>query len=963
MTSDALHRFIVPGTDPVVVDSYASLAARAVDTVFGFEDEVVVVDIETTGFDPDADAIIEIAAAAMRGPEVLDRFHTLVDPGRPIPLDTSRLTGITDEDLAGAPCVEAAVARLAEFVDGRDIVAHHAAFDRGFLTRVGGASAFPGAWIDSLQLARISLPRLRSHRLRDLAEAFGATSATHRATDDVEALVVVWRVLLCGLDALPPALVSRVASLGGDAPWALRRVLAHHAAGRKARPFDLKELRKGARVGRGEAFDDADDIACVCPDADTVCAHLGQGGLAGRMYEAFEERAEQATMAEAVREAFATRTHLAVEAGTGVGKSVAYLVPAALFALGNRVPVGIATKTNSLTDQLVYHELPRLAEALASQSEGAPLEYVSLKGYEHYLCLRKLDRFVGELEGADDETLATVAALHSWVDQTTWGDLDSINVHWRRDIRSAVQAAQADCMRKRCRYFPHLCYLHGARRRAASAHVVVTNHALLFRDVIAGGGILPPIRYWVLDEAHAAESEARKQLALGISHAELSSALAGLRRSRGGTLDSLRRELRSRDGATAALGIVARLEETASVAQTLGDSFFDFVKDLESLAPTTQYDSCELRITPAIREGGAWGTVDGVGRSLAKRLDALLADGKELVTLLEAENEPALEARADLVGVLSRLAEQLDGLVTVLDGSDEGLVYSVKLDRRRTVDAEVARAIRLDVGELLAEEFFGRTHSAILTSATLAAGEDFSYFAHGVGLDRLPEERWRALRLASSYDFDSQMSVFVPRDLSPPGARDYLSELGMFLESLHLAMGGSVLTLFTNRREMESVYEALAPRLDARGITLLVQGRGASAKRLRDEFIADEKLSLFATKSFWEGFDAKGDTLRCVVVPRLPFGQLSDPLHEERKERDAGWWERYYLPEAVLELKQAAGRLIRSRTDTGGLVIADTRVLGPKRYGPTFLAALPVRDIEVLTIEEIVETAARRFSN
>lgn len=960
MTEDALNRFIVPGTDPAVAESYASLAGQAHDAVFGFEDEIVIVDIETTGFDPDRDEIVEIAAALMHGPEVLGRFHTMVASQVPVPLETTRLTGITDADLEGAPSVESAVGQLADFVAGRDVVAHHVAFDRAFITRVAGTAAFPGAWIDSLHLARIGLPRLRTHRLRDLAEAFGASSATHRAADDVEALAFVWRVLLCALDALPPALVARLASLGSDTAWPLRRIIAHHAAGKSARPFDLKDLRRPVRAQRGQAFDDADDVACVCPDVAEVCSHFGSDGLVGRMYEGFESRDEQTRMAEAVLEAFSTRTHLAVEAGTGVGKSIAYLVPAALFALSNRVPVGVATKTNSLTDQLVYHELPKLAAALAEADLGE-LEYVSLKGYEHYVCLRKLDRLAGELEGADEETLATVAALHSWVAQSSWGDLDAINVHWRRELRSSVQATQADCTRKRCRYFPYLCYLHGVRRRAASAHIIVTNHALLFRDVVAAGGILPPVRHWILDEAHAAEAEARKQLTLGTSHAELTSVLAALSGMRGGVLEVLRRQVAARLDATPALALISRIEEVAARAVTLADSFFDFVKDLGALVPATEYEACDLRLTPPVRDSGPWGIAAGVGRSLAKRLEELLAEGRELVTVVEADDEPLLEVRADLVGLLSRLAEQYEGLVTVLDGEADEFVYSVRLDRRRTVDAEQLKAARLDVGELLAEEFYSRTHSAIFTSATLATGEDFGFFAHGVGLDRLPEDSWRTLRLASSYDFDTQMSVFVPSDVSPPGTREYLGNLEALLESLHLAMGGSVLTLFTNRRDMETLYDVLAPRLEAQGINLLMQSRGTSAKRLRDEFIADEKLSLFATKSFWEGFDAKGDTLRCVVVPRLPFGQVKDPLYEERRERDPRAWEHYYLPEAILELKQAAGRLIRSSTDTGGLVIADTRVLGPKRYGREFLSALPVNDIEVLTTEDMAATVARRF--
>ena len=213
-----------------------------------------------------------------------------------------------------------------------------------------------------------------------------------------------------------------------------------------------------------------------------------------------------------------------------MGKSIAYLVPGALYSLENRVGVGVATKTNALMDQLVYHELPRLNEAL-----GGELRYVALKGYDHYPCLRKLERYAGELDAttASTDSLATIGALYSWAVQSSWGDLDAINLHWgQRELRAAIQASQADCTKKRCRFFPQLCYLHGVRRRAASANIVVTNHALLFRDVVAQGGILPPLRHWVVDEAHAAESEARKQLTMGASHVELSVVLGGTRGAR-----------------------------------------------------------------------------------------------------------------------------------------------------------------------------------------------------------------------------------------------------------------------------------------------------------------------------------------------------------------------------------------------------------------------------------------------
>ncbi|MDP2183366.1 MAG: helicase C-terminal domain-containing protein [Actinomycetota bacterium] len=961
MDSDALSRFLVPGTDSDVAEEYAVFAARARDTVFGFEEEIAFVDIETTGFDVERDAIIEVAAAIARGPEIVARFSTFVNPGREIPPEITKLTGIDGGMVEGAPSPEAAALDVAEFVAGRDIVAHNVGFDRKFLEAAAGASRFSGAWIDSLQLAVISLPRLRSHRLSDLATAFDAPLPSHRATDDVEALAFLWRVMLCGLAALPAGLAARISHLAPSAAWPLRLVIAHIAAGARASAFDLKESRRRTvSADRADALFDAEEIECACPPIDEVVAEFALEGLAGRMYPEFERRDEQAAMATAVTEAFASGTHAAIEAGTGVGKSIAYLVPAARFALRNGVGVGVATKTNSLMDQLIYSELPALCRALEGE-----LRYVSLKGYEHYACLRKLERFAAELDDtADEMAIVTAAALLTWVAQTSWGDLDSTNIHWRRETRAALAASIADCTHKRCRFYPHLCYLHGVRRRAASAHIVVTNHALLFRDVVASGGILPPIRHWIVDEAHSAESEARKQLTFGASHVELSAALGTLvSKGRGGLLENLRRTLRNQpaEHQDAVLGEIAKLEHEATTGTTLADSLFDFVKDLGETVRESGYDMCDLRVTRELRESGAWGTVAGVGGSLVRRLEAAIEHGRKLVLLLEAESTGYTDPRADLIGLLSRLADQKLGLEMVLDGEADEYVYSATLDRRRNTNPEKLVASRLDIGEALAEELYPRTKSVVFTSATIATGDDFSHFARAVGLGRLPDDAWAALRLESSYDFERQMAVFVASDLPEPRDSQYLPALESLLEQVHLAMGGSTLTLFTNRRDMERLYRALEPRLDREGVPLLVQGRGVSAKRLRDEFIADESLSLFATKSFWEGFDAKGDTLRCVVVPKLPFGRPTDPLAEEREAREGRVaWRRYTLPEAVIELKQAAGRLIRSSTDVGCLVVADVRVVR-QAYGRDFIESLPVRDIEVLPAEEIVSEIARRF--
>jgi ATP-dependent DNA helicase DinG len=961
----ALSDYLAPGTDAGVAARYARLPGIAADVSWGMEDEVAFLDVETTGIDSQRDRIIEIALLIARGPEVVERYSSLVDPGRPIPRDTTLLTGIDDAMLAGAPPIETVVREVAALLGTRDVVAHQASFDRTFVTDAATRAgiALPCRWLDSLELVRIALPRLRSHRLRDLADAFGISEPFHRAAGDVEAMFRIWRIGLAGLADLPVEVVGKLANLSPSTDWTLRDTLRQVAARSRGRTYDLRPLRQESTRGHAlPGLSDADERELVCPDPAEVLAQFESDGAVGRMYAGFETRDEQKRMAEAVLDAFARRRNLAVEAGTGVGKSVAYLVPAGSFAMANGLGVGVATKTNTLMDQLVHGELPKLDAAL-----GGGLRYVALKGYEHYPCLRKIDRRTEE-DGLSTEEVANLAALVAWVVQSPWGDLDAVNLHWTPESRRRVACSVEDCTRKRCRFYPNLCYLHGVRRRAAGAHIVVTNHALLFRDRAAAGGILPPLRYWIVDEAHAAEAEARKQLSMTSDHRAISSLLGALHtEGRGGAVDAVRARVRAHGNAQGADELVSRVEQLAArlrseiaTAATIAGSFFDFLKDLR--VEEDGYDSAELRVTAELRDRSEWSVAAGVGHSLARRLETIVSGGRDLVTSLEEAGEDFVDARADLAGLLSRLREQLAGLEAVLDGADDSFVYAVRVSKRRDDRRDSVSASMLDVGSALLESFYPDMHSVVFTSATMATGDDFGHFARTVGLDRLPEGSWDTLRLESSYDFDRQMAVFVPSDMPEPRGTSHLGALEDLLLGVHEAMGGSVLTLFTSKREMELLYDRLVGPLEQRGLNLLLQGRGVSNKRVRDEFLADERLSLFATKSFWEGFDAKGDTLRCVVIARLPFGRVRDPLYEERQQRlGRRAWDDFYLPEAVLELKQAAGRLVRSSSDEGCVIVADGRLSSGKGYARHFLEALPVSDVEVVPASEVIARVRERF--
>lgn len=952
--ADALDDLLIPGTDPDVVARYRALPRLAEEAGLAlFEEPVIVLDTETTGLDDRYCSLIEIAAVRLEGAEVAEEFHTFVNPGCSIPPEIVELTGITDADVAGAPSPRRAVASFAEFAGSHDLVAHNAPFDHGFIMRQATPGDFRGTWVDTVPLAQILLPRLSGHRLAELSQAFGLHASSHRALDDVLALAGLWRILLAALQQMPSGLASYIAGISPETEWPLRSLFERAARAFPGADFSLRGAR-AERIGQASTLEkeDAESLPLHFDDDAAVERAFSPEGWAGAMYPDYERREEQLDMAREVNDALRTGAFRVLEAGTGVGKSMAYLVPLARAARQNGIATGVATKTNALMDQLVYHELPRLSQA------AGDLDYVALKGYEHYPCLRKLERLVHDAEDEPVETVQMAAMLASFTAQTSWGDLDALNLYWRALPRMSVQACPTDCLKRRCRFFPNLCYLHGARRHAASADIVVTNHALLFRDAQMGNGILPPIRHWVVDEAHAVESEARKQLSYAVSARELETLLQRLSGKRGGITSAIAKKADILEGGSVLYGITADIDARVAAITALETSFFSFVKDLGSASAgdSNGYDRVTLWIDEQLRETGAWGDVVRTGRSLVEKLDTLVERINDLISMVEQFEGTFAAQQADLGNMSCSLAEAQQALVLIFDGTDDAYVYSAELDRNPERVAEILIAERLDIGSALVEDFYPRMMSVIYTSATLSTGDKdapFKHFLRATGLDRFEEGRVTARQMASSFDFDHHMSVLLPDDIPEPTQPGYQDALADLLYRVHVAMGGSVLTLFTNRREMEALYYKLKERLAGEHIDLIAQMRGSSAKSLRDRFLQERTLSLFALKSFWEGFDAPGDTLRCVVIPKLPFSRPTDPISRERERRDGrAAWGRYALPEAVVELKQAAGRLIRKQDDEGWLVLADAR-LQTKNYGSRFLRAMPTSDIRTLSTDEI----------
>lgn len=946
---ELLGRLLLPTTPKDVRAQYLTLAERARKADFGpLEEDMVVLDTETTGLSFKECELIEIAAARISGKQIVDRYRTFVQPTKPIPAEIQELTGIRAIDVADAPFAEEAVAGLAEFVGGSPVLAHNATFDRTFIEKVPGGHEVSDVWIDTLSLSRMALPLLSSHRLSDMAAGFGCDSVTHRAMDDVDALCGMWPVMLQGLLDLPDGLLGLLAGMHPEVEWPFRVILSYLSTMDGGGSFSLKSVRHELIAGTDwHARVDANEVAPLSsPSVEQIRAAFANDGLVSRMYDVYERRPEQEAMALEVREALASSTHRAIEAGTGVGKSMAYLVPAIEFAQRNGITVGVATKTNALTDQLVAHELPALKRALPGG-----LTFTSLKGYEHYPCLNRLQRAaVNELpamqgnsyrsvESVESDMLTAIAVTYASVCQAAEGDLDTLGIRWRFVPRGMLTTSPSECQRTRCPFYPNECMVHGARRRAGCSDVVVTNHSLLLRNVTADGRILPPIRHWIVDEAHGFESEARRQWAVEVTGEEVRQSFEKLGGTKTGTIHTLFGQITQKEGSTLPARLLTKLAASASRATVSTADVFEALHELTHVSgPSGGYETQTLWIDEGVRQSREWAGLSEAMLRAIERLDEAAKDASETVEAL-ADLSPQLGG--DLKEAAGFLVELRDALSLIEAGEDHTYVYSARLSRRRRdMATEALLAEKVDVGTDLAQRWLPEMMSVIFTSATIAVGESFEHFDHAVGLDQIEKNNRGSLKLASSFDFDHNMSVLVCRDMPAPGTRTYLPALVDLLFDVHRAMGGSVLTLFTNRREMEQVHSELAPRLSAVGLEVDCQERGSSPRRLREKFMADESRSLMALKSFWEGFDAAGDTLRCVVIPKLPFANPNDPLVRERDLReDRSWW-RYSLPEAVLSVKQAAGRLIRTGTDAGIVVFADSRV-ATKRYGQQFVRSMP----------------------
>jgi ATP-dependent DNA helicase DinG len=727
---------------------------------------------------------------------------------------------------------------------------------------------------------------------------------------------------------------------------------------------------------------------CSPIDPDKTASHLLRGGTLGTM-PGYEERRGQLDMLKAIVLAFNSREHLMIEAGTGVGKSLAYLLPAVHWANVNDTPVIVSTATRNLQSQLVNSDIPK---ALATLGEDAAhFKVALLKGRANYLCLRALSEFFSSgYWTMSREEQAEMPHFIEWLKSTPDGDLDA----YEGLPRNLLTCPGEECGGRRCPYYSR-CFLYRARKTAADAHLVIVNHSLVLAEAtVPGSGILPAYGRLILDEAHNLEAIATEYFHCEFSKLAVVRLLnrlmrkgRGRRSAPGGILASVERQLQKgilagtdagsrvgrllADASSAMVRITDAADELSDVAERLlrpaagRDEVVRYRVVAKETGEKERQHSLHGLFTPYTEDEWDERRFFAVQTRFENELAVLLNILHDMRDALEnSAPEGEFNYCADLAAQVATMAESLVSFANEAsfalrgDAPDHAYwVERVHVENRPSFIRLVGAP--LSVADSLKSYVYDAKDSVILSSATLRVGNSFTYTARRLGCS----DRFQMLTAESPFDYLRQALVLAPDCLPDPSSdpQAYSEALASLMKDLFAATKGRALVLFTSYDMMNRVASFARGELADAGIRLLVQGEGMSRESMTHALraSASDATVLFGAQSFWEGVDVAGEALSCVVLARLPFAQVGDPMIEARGEkiaRDGGSpFRDYALPEAVIKFRQGFGRLIRTKRDRGVVVVTDPRLV-TKNYGAVFRRSIPA---SVHTVADLGELLAR----
>ena len=671
---------------------------------------------------------------------------------------------------------------------------------------------------------------------------------------------------------------------------------------------------------------------------------LGPASPLATLLPNYEHRREQINMAAAVEATLAEKKILLVEAGTGTGKSLAYMLPALLRALMHDQRALVATNTINLQEQLWRKDIPLLQKLL-----NVPFQAALLKGRSNYLCLRRFFHLAGGTSALTPPEAMLAARVLVWLQETDSGDRAELNLFGPDNETWLQLCSESDsCLGGACRWQNRYCFVARARRSAENAQLVIINHALLFTDITSETKVLPPHDTLIIDEAHHIEDTATMHLGKRVSRSDIGQWLT----LAGRTLRKMREAAPPRDGKKWA-NALKEIEKSRLELKENADTFFNCLAGTCESRSGRGYGQGRFRLH---REPDPLFAVQGEWQNFLYRLRDFLTGGLKTITeLLEgwtAAGEPWEDKLQDVMSVTGLGTGYLADLLFILDDPSDDYVCWVETYRSTGGQGYVnctLHASPIDVSTLLYEHLFNTPRAIVLTSATMTVNGKFEHFMSRCGLDLMPPKDVTTRIMDSPFDYENQCLLCIAENLPLPtetGTEDYLDTLAETVYSMAAETGGRTMVLFTSHKHLRDVYQRSRPMFEEAGICLLGHNLDGGRSRLVEEFIRDGRSVLFGTSSFWEGVDIPGDALVSVIIVKLPFAPPDDPVQEARQEivtaRGRNAFYGLSLPQAVIRFKQGFGRLIRSKRDRGVVVVLDRRII-EKRYGRVFLNSLPVK--------------------
>ena len=904
---------------------------------YNFGKNLVSLDLETTGLSPGKDKIIEIGAVKTdSNGNQIEEFNSLVNPGILISDFIENLTGISNDDVLNSLKFVDIVDEFQSFLDDSIIIGHNIEFDLRFLSEEG--LKLNNKFVDTWRFSQIMLPDLLDLSLGSICNYLDINQQNaHRALSDSKFTLEVFLLLsekYKNLDnKLQTAICNIISGKDNELFFLFNSVLNETDPNLKNNiffsPMEIIPKHNIKEKTKGNYFNYGDDVLQEIFSSNSE--------ILNKVLSNFSYREQQLDMSKVISDCIKNQHSAALEAGTGVGKSLAYLLPAAIFALKTGKRVLVSTNTINLQDQLYLKDLPLVKSILSElDPDTEEINFSILKGRDNYLCIKNYgNQFVEE--DIDQDYSRFLAKIAVWLSKTETGEKSELglsnfvnNNYWRRIIpKNKIN----------CYGFDGPCFLRNSREKAESSNIIIVNHALLMTDLKSVNSVIPDYDVLIIDEAHNLEDVASQHLGWKVDERDLKDIF----RINYGKYDLIEmianlinREFNNTDGLAQAEDKLKRMINTIEELNIKSKSLFKSVNQIVigKGNKNSGHNSLRIDIDSNFPElnfvRNDWNELKFKLDKLKSDLIRYYKDLKEKITGSKIQFENWNDLFEQWIENWEEAKNNLDEFLT---SSNNEMVYWI--ENNEQFNNHVFFSAPINVSKILNENLFENVKSVILTSATLNSNDEFNHLKQTTGLNVD-----HAKSFGSPFDYDNSVEILLPTMFPEPNANNYQEELDKIIFENVLSSNGRAMVLFTSYKSLRNTQKSLKTKLEEYNINVLAQGVDGNPYQIIKRFKKNPKSLILGTLSFWEGVDIDDGTLDLLIITKLPFDVPTHPLFEARSAKYDNPFIEYALPRAILKFKQGFGRLIRNEKDTGKVLLLDSRITS-KRYGKMFLEALP----------------------